>query len=220
MKTNTNDRTPLPGRRATLVAALGAALLLAAAFAAARWTQEIPLFSLQPPGGGAADMLPSQRQDLHTTFFTIWAALILALPALCLLPFRERSATAARCWLAFWTAALAVFLVHFYWAVTVIFGNDWSRILHTPRVSAPRLDTVFAAWWVLDLLIAWLWRSEALWVRVQRWGVHALALLLFFMGAAREGELAASRTLGWLLAAGVVISAVLALRNHRRIRTA
>lgn len=84
----------------------------------------------------------------------------------------------------------------------------------------PRLDTVFAVWWVVDVLIAWLWRSEALWVRVQRWGVHALALLLFFMGAAREGELAASRTLGWLLAAGVVVSAVLALQNHRRDRPA
>jgi hypothetical protein len=73
---------------------------------------------------------------------------------------------------------------------------------------------------VVDVLIAWLWRSEALWVRVQRWGVHALALLLFFMGAAREGELAASRTLGWLLGVAVVVSAVIALQNHRRARTA
>jgi len=44
--------------------------------------------------------------------------------------------------------------------------------------------------------------------------------VLFFMGAAREGELAASRTLGWLLAAGVVVSAVLALRYHRRAPSA
>jgi hypothetical protein len=217
---NPTAPTPRPGARPLARASAAAALLLLLALAAAWWTRELPLFALTPPGGGAADMLPGQRQDLHTTFFTIWAALILVVPALCLLPFRERSDTAARYWLAFWTAALAVFLVHFYWAVVVIFGNDWSRILHTPRVSAPRLDTVFAVWWVADVLIAWLWRSEALWVRVQRWGVHALALVLFFMGAAREGELAASRTLGWLLAAGVVISAVLALRTHRRARCA
>ena len=84
----------------------------------------------------------------------------------------------------------------------------------------PRLDTVFAVWWVVDVLLAWFYRSDALWVRAQRVLVHLLAFILFFMGAAREGELAASRTLGWLLAAGVVISAVLALRDHWRDRTA
>ena len=87
-------------------------------------------------------------------------------------------------------------------------------------MSAPRLDTVFAVWWCVDVLLAWTLRSEAVWVRAQRWGVHLLAFVLFFMGAAREGELAASRTLGWLLATGVVISAVLALRNHRRAPSA
>ncbi|MDP1895935.1 MAG: hypothetical protein Q8K34_11805 [Hydrogenophaga sp.] len=212
--------TPRPGAPTLARASAFAALLLLLVFAAAWWTRDLPLFALTPPGGGAADMLPSQRQDLHTTFFTIWAALILVVPALCLLPFRHRSAKAADYWLAFWTVSLLVFLVHFYWAVVVVFGNDWSRILNTPRVTVPRLDTVFAAWWVADVLIAWLWRSEALWVRVQRWGVHALALLLFFMGAAREGELAASRTLGWLLGVAVVVSAVIALQNHRRARTA
>ncbi|MBW8467883.1 MAG: hypothetical protein K0M67_06450, partial [Thiobacillus sp.] len=199
--------TPRPGARPMARASAAAALLLLLAFAAAWWTRELPLFALTPPGGGAADMLPGQRQDLHTTFFTIWAALILVVPALCLLPFRDRSATAARYWLAFWTAALAVFLVHFYWAVVVIFGNDWSRILHTPRVSAPRLDTVFAVWWVADVLIAWLWRSEALWVRVQRWGVAPLGGVGLLMGAARAGGQAAWRPRGGLGGAGVVVSA-------------
>jgi len=214
---NAPTRTPLPDRRTMLIALLGAGLLLALAFIGAGLTSDTALFSLQPPGGGAPDMLPAQRLDLHRTFFTIWAALVLVVPALSLFGFRHRSERAARYWLAFWTAALLVFLVHFYWAVVVLFGNDWQRILHTPRVSAPRLDTVFAVWWCVDVLLAWTLRSEAVWVRAQRWGVHLLAFVLFFMGAAREGELLWSRALGWSLAVCVALSLLwLAVHRFRR----
>lgn len=177
-------------------------------FAAAWWTREVPLFSLAPPGGGPADFSVPQRQDLHVTFFTIWASLLLATPALSLFPSILRSAGAYHWWRIFWTSSLLLFSVHFYWATVVIFGNDWQRILHTPRVSAPRLDTVFAIWWVIDVVLAWTLRSDAWWLRAQRAGVHFLAFLLFFMGAAREGELAASRALGWsmtvVVAAGII----------------
>jgi hypothetical protein len=47
--------------------------------------------------------------------------------------------------------------------------------------------------------------------------VHLLAFVLFFMGAAREGELAASRALGWsmviVVAAGII---ALGLKARRR----
>jgi hypothetical protein len=197
---------PPPARRSALIATLSiAGLSLSVVFAAAWWTREVPLFSLAPPGGGPADIAVLKRQDLHVTFFTIWASLLLATPALALFPSISRSALAHDVWRVLWTASLLVFAVHFYWATVVIFGNDWDRILHTPRVSAPRLDTVFAVWWVVDVLLAWMLGSEAWWVRAERAGVHLLAFVLFFMGAAREGELAASRTLGWLMA--VVVAA-------------
>lgn len=190
------------------LALLCLASLLALSLATAWFTRDVSIFSLSPPDGGAPDMRADQRFDLHFTFFTIWSALLLVIPALCLLPFRSRSAFAAQWWLAFWTASLIAFAIHFYWAVQVIFGGDWARILHTPRVTAPRLDTVFAIWWCADVLIAWLLRSEAVWVRVQRIGVHLLAFLLFFMGAAREGELLASHALGWSL--GIAAASALA----------
>lgn len=206
MSTHTPPRRLAPP---PLLTALGlAAVLLAGAFAAAWFTRDTPLFSLLPPGGGPADIRPEQRLDLHRTFFTIWASLVLVMPALGCVWFRHRSASAARLWLVCWSAALLVFLVHFYWAVGVIFEHDWTRIRHTPRVSAPILDTVFAVWWVLDVLLAWTLRSEPVWVKVERAGVHLLACVLFFMGAAREGELATSRSLGWLLAAVVAASMV------------
>lgn len=149
------------------------------------------------------------------TFFTIWASLLLATPALVTIAGIGVSTTTWRWWRITWTASLLVFLVHFYWAAVIIFGNDWSRILNTPRVSAPRLDTVFAVWWVIDVMLAWLRDHRATWVRVQRWGVHLLAFVLFFMGAAREGELALSRALGWAMAVAVAAGLLAWLLHHR-----
>lgn len=191
-------------------------LSLAVCFAAAWWSRDLALFSLTPPGGGAADVAEALRQDLHLTFFTIWASLLLATPALALFPTIRQSARAFEAWRILWTASLLVFAVHFYWATVVIFGNDWQRILNTPRVSAPRLDTVFALWWVLDVVLAWTTRTNAFWLRLQRLGVHLLAFVLFFMGAAREGELAASRALGWSMAVVVAAGLVSWLVRRRR----
>jgi len=193
-------------------------LLLALCFGAAWWSRDLALFSLTPPGGGTADVVEALRQDLHLTFFTIWASLLLATPALALFPTIRQSACVYQTWRIFWTASLLVFAVHFYWATVVIFGNDWQRILNTPRVSAPRLDTVFALWWVVDVVLAWTTRTEAVWLRLQRLGVHLLAFVLFFMGAAREGELAASRALGWFMAV-VVAAGLIAWLARRRART-
>jgi hypothetical protein len=204
-----------PGFAVSLAFA-GSSLLVV--FAAAWWTRELPLFSLVPPGGGPADVSSGQRQDLHVTFFTIWASLLLATPALSLFPSMHRSPIAHKWWRIFWTASLLLFSVHFYWATVVIFGNDWQRILNTPRVSAPRLDTVFAIWWIIDVALAWNLRPDAWWLRVQRAGVHLLAFVLFFMGAAREGELAASRALGWsmviVVAAGIIAWGLKARRRQ------
>jgi len=193
-------------------------LLLALCFGAAWWSRDMALFSLTPPDGGAADVAEALRQDLHLTFFTIWASLLLATPALALFPAIRQSARTYRAWRIFWTASLLVFAVHFYWATVVIFGNDWQRILHTPRVSAPRLDTVFALWWLVDVILAWTWRTDAWWLRLQRLGVHLLAFVLFFMGAAREGELVASRALGWSMVV-VVAAGLIAWLVHRRQRS-
>lgn len=207
---------PASTPRAVRIAGIALVLLLALAFAVAYFTRQTDLFSLLPPDGSTVpDFSATQRQDLHRTFFTIWAALVLAAPALAFFVLRRESALLGSLWRAFWTASLVAFAVHFYWAVVVMFGNDWSRILHTPRVSAPRLDTVFAVWWCVDVALAWLYKGEPLWVRVQRWLVHALAFLLFFMGSAREGELLASRVLGWSFAAAVVAAFGWKLWLHR-----
>ena len=215
-----------PTARQMIIAMVCLALVLAGAFIGAQATRHDKLFSLSPPPPKDApgttqppDLVEAQRLDLHRTFFTAWAALILVIPALCLYPFRRSSRTAAGYWLAFWTAAALAFAVHLYWAMIVIFDGDWGRISTSTRVSAAVIDTVFAVWWGLDVLLAWAVARENLLIRIQRAVVHLLAAVLFIAGSAIEGEIWLSRALGYVLAGAVVVSIVVALVRRVKGRT-
>lgn len=201
-------RIARPTAKEMSVALVCLVLVLGGAFLAASLTQGKPVFTLSPPGGTPEDVFgESQRLNLHRTFFTAWATLILVTPALCAFLFRRTSESAARYWQAFWTVSFVAFVVHFFWAVSVLFDNDWGRILGAhKRVSAPILDTVVAAWWGLDVLLAWLVRDERAWVRIQRVLVHAAVFVLFFLGSAREGELGWSVALGVAMGVAVLVS--------------
>jgi hypothetical protein len=204
-----------PGTRELSIAILSLVVVLAGAFITASLNQYV--FSLAPP----CPKLPcnptpfweSQRIDLHRTFFTAWAALILVTPALCTFWYRRTSAAAARYWLAFWTISFLAFLVHFYWAVVIMYGADWARIIdkvaNGRRVTAPVFDTVFTVWWGIDVLLAWLVGSENGLIRIQRVLVHLSAFALFLLGSAREGEVLGSRALGIAMGVAVLTSVVI-----------
>src|ERR1041385_6988355 len=93
--------------RQMMVATVCLMLVLAAAFVAADATRSTAIFSLSPPPPKhepgrvmPPDVTEANRLDLHRTFFTAWAALLLATPALCLFPFRRSSPAAAGYWWA------------------------------------------------------------------------------------------------------------------------
>lgn len=213
-----STRFSRPGTREIAAAAIALIVIVGAAFLAASLTQHQQLFSLSPPGQTAHDIEESRRLVLHQTFFTAWAALILVTPALCTFWFRKSSERAARYWLAFWSASYLAFMIHFYWAVVIFFGNDWERIFNTPRVSAALPDIVLAVWWGVDVVLGWLNLSETVLVRIQRTAVHLLAFILFFAGSALQGELPLSRALGFLMGATVLISFVLWLLRWLKAR--
>lgn len=210
-------QTARPTAREMLIAIICLVLALGGAFLAASLTQGKDVFWLVPPSphNTAPNIFQeTQRLDLHRTFFTAWAALILVAPALCAFLFRRSSASADRYWLAFWTVGFMAFLVHFYWAAVVMFGNDWVRIRQaTGRVSAAVPDTIVTVWWGLDVLLAWLLRSERLLIRIERALVHLFVFVLFFLGSAKEGELKLSKALG--IALGVAVLSSLSIRFIR-----
>lgn len=124
----------------------------------------------------------------HTVIFTIWATVILLIPALCFHIF-SRSNASNTYWRAFWTFAFVAFVIHVYWAVFGTCGGDWSVVFNSQvappdhpecLVEHPSPDFFLAAWWGLDVVLAWLASDNNKLVRVQRGAVHVLAFIMFF----------------------------------------
>ena len=125
----------------------------------------------------------------YRVIFTIYACIFLLTAALCFHIFSRPDAPNAY-WRAFWTLALLALLIHLNWAfhgscngdvATTIFDKMQARHLYPGCVvEHPRSDLFLAAWWGLDVILAWTLADSIKWVRVQRGAVHLLAFLMFF----------------------------------------
>jgi hypothetical protein len=123
--------------------------------------------------------------DYYRVIFTIWVATLLLTTALCFHIF-SRSDAPNSYWRAFWTFGYLALLAHLYWAVFGTCHGDFAAIFHEKPappeciVDQPVPDFFLAAWWGLDVLLAWLVSDNLKWVRVQRGAVHLLAFAMFF----------------------------------------
>jgi hypothetical protein len=156
----------------------------------------------------------------YRVIFSIWTTIFLLTPALCFHIF-SRSTAANTYWRALWTAAFLAFLVHIYWAVWGVCGGDLHVVFNsqvaTPAfpeclIEHPRPDFFLAAWWGLDVVLAWLITDNIKWLRAERGAVHMLAFAMFFGAfvlAAKAGIVA--HLLGILMAILVLGCAVVRL---------
>jgi len=135
----------------------------------------------------SAPAVPDHTVLYYRVIFTIWAAILLLTPALCFHVFSRADAPNTY-WRAFWTFAYLAFLTHLYWTIFATYHLNWFEIFHSQEgpgidpervVQHPGPDLFLAAWWGLDVLLAWL-VSDHKWVRVQRGAVHLLAFTMFF----------------------------------------
>jgi len=141
---------------------------------------------------GGAELRVRLGTPVHTVLyyrviFTIWASALFLTPALCFHVFSRADALNSY-WRAFWTFSYLAFLAHLYWTAFATFHGNWAEIFHSqagPGVDPERVvqhpgpDLFLAAWWGLDVLLAWL-VADHKWVRVQRGAVHLLAFVMFF----------------------------------------
>jgi len=160
---------------------------------------------------------PNPDPFYYLVIFTIWACISLLTPALCFHVFSRRNSPNSY-WRAFWTFAYLALLVHLYWAITGSCGGSFEAIYKLENaqeahpgcvVAHPTPDFFLAAWWGLDVVLAYVVSDSIKWVRVQRGAVHLLAFLMFF-GAFVLAEKAgvAARLLGVLMAV-IVLTCVL-----------
>jgi hypothetical protein len=160
----------------------------------------------------------------HTTLyyrivFTIWVTTALLTAALCFYIF-ARSGERNSWWLGFWTTSYLAFLCHLYWSIGVMFGFDFHELFHSQEgvatdpervVQQPGPDLFLAAWWTLDVVLAWVISSDRKWVQVQRGALHLLAFSMFFGATvlATKASIVA-HLLGILMA--IIVTSVFVLR--------
>ena len=148
---------------------------------------------------------------------TIASVYILVLPALCIFAYRRKGEPMGY-WLAFWTFAFVMYVVHVLAAVGGMMDWHWHYIL-TCRllVNHPYNDIPLSILWGVDVILAWLvvlgskkhdiWNSPN-WVRAERGFVH-LWLFLALTGVwITKAENWYIRGLGFALTTLVVLFAL------------
>ena len=209
-----NWRSPGKELGLALIAGIG---LIGGSFILAQFTQyNDSLFSLVPSVQDGVD-IPNMdiiSKDkiyiFHATIYTIWATMLLSLPAFCLVWFIRKSQIAARYWLTFWTIGLIAMFVHLFMAMGLLFEWNWQHILkETIRVTIPIPDLVLTLWWTIDVSLGWfLLHSRGVLLHGQRIILHVALLTVFLIGFIREGEIIFSKVLG-ITSALLVVAALL-----------
>jgi hypothetical protein len=129
----------------------------------------------------------------YRAVYCLWAAVALAIPAICFYLLAGDSLKRRNYGLLFWSFALIAFAVHLGYAVL---GLGQYHLI----------SVVLAVWWVLDLFLGW-WDVTATWVRLERACLHAFAVLWFaFLTLSYPGEELVPRILGAGLLLAVLVS--------------
>jgi len=170
---------------------------------------------------GAALLAAEQAPDpgLSRTVYTIWATAALVIPALCafVLPFDSQRRRAT--WILFWTFALCVYLVHLYYAVFWVYHGRFDEFIAGQGWFPALNNVLFTAWWIFDVLLAWFYRDDVRWVRIQRIVAHWYIGLTFVASTVflKHGFI---NVIGVALVASVVVCFLIRFDAKRRIGSA
>jgi hypothetical protein len=120
---------------------------------------------------------PLASDDLvyNRTRFTIWATLLLAIPAVVRFILAIGRTPPGRAWRAWWTAALGGYLIHLWYGFGVMFAGDLAATFEAQGTVVAAGNFLLAALWLASVAIAWSGRP-AVWL-------HSVATLLFCVSA-------------------------------------
>jgi hypothetical protein len=157
----------------------------------------------------------TQNLDQYRTILTIWVTIILLTPALCCFVFSDVAQSAYNYWLLLWTFIYLAYLLHFYWAVFVVFRGIRGTFAGQGNVIAGT-NFLLTAWWALDVLLSWLLTSHNRWLWVERVCVHAFVFAVFVVTTLFLRPTPVSRSLGLILAIAVTVCIVVRLFSSSR----
>jgi hypothetical protein len=138
---------------------------------------------------------------------TVDATMILLAVAIVTYFLRYHGPHYAALWLPFYTVTFLAFVVHLWFAIFGPLDGSIVKIFHSPSlVSHPGPDLVVAAWWGVDVLLAWFGPLTEFLVRAER-AMLQIVLVAAFFAATREDKVS---LLGQALGVVVLIAALAA----------
>jgi hypothetical protein len=150
--------------------------------------------------------LPFQRM-----IYSIWATMVLLIPALCLYILPTRTPARTNYWLLFWTFAYLLYLVHFYYAVIVHYHASIPEVFREQGVRIAGSNFLDTLWWGFDVLLAWTVTRDVKWIRIERMLLNIYLPVTFFVASVVifKGFV---NVLGYAMTAGVVICLIVRIR--------
>ena len=139
----------------------------------------------------------------NRTRFTIWATLLLAIPAVVRFILAIGRMPPGRTWRAWWTAALGGYLVHLWYGFGVMFTGDLAATFEAQGTVVAAGNFLLAILWLASVALAWSGRP-AFWL-------HAVATLLFCVSAVTSTLVFGRPPSPWFgaaLAIGIAVAAV------------
>jgi len=177
--------------------------------------------------GGSGGPDQEALRVYYRSFFMLWTATLLVIPAYSFYILRRPAGTSSY-WLLFWTASFLVYLAHCCWAYLVPFPGTWDEFMRarTPPVPVgpvwhPLPDVILLLWWGLDLLLAWAALSAASPftsppVQLERGALHIFAFARFLaLTLFAPGSGAVLRILGVFLFLTVVFAIAVRIVTRR-----
>jgi hypothetical protein len=152
----------------------------------------------------------TQNLDRYRTIYTIWATIVLLVPALCLYLFSNASDAAYNYWHLFWTFSYLAFLFHFFWAVFVIFKGVHATFVEQGSLIAGT-NFLLTLWWGTDVVLSWLVASCPTWLRWERASAHLFVFLVFSITTLVLRPTPITKVLGVVLTIAVALSLVIRL---------
>ncbi len=166
---------------------------------------------------GVALMAAETQMDLgmSRTIYTIWVTAALVTPALCAFALPGNSDRIRNAWLLFWTFSFFAYLVHAGYAFFSVYQGSTQEFLAGQGTPAAIVNVVFTLWWALDVLLAWFYRSDSRWLRIERVGGHIFIGLTFIVSTVflKHGFI---NVIGIVLTASVVICLMMRFDARRQ----
>ena len=170
------------------------------------------LMTLALVGAYALPFADLPQLHLQRAVGTIWATVLLTLPAYYLYARGRGDGSGYRVWRLFWTFALIAYLIHIAYGLFFIqrlytgTGEGLFSALYADQGSfIATVNLVLGAWWLLDVGMAWTLRERWYrWLAIERFLLHVAFLVIFAVSAYFFG-----RTLPFVF---VGLAVILALR--------